>query len=68
MFSSGFAASLQIDPRIQIIGFNELQLGVQAYTAAKHPRSTAGGQQMEVDLASVGGKGSSNRKRKRKST
>ena len=68
MFSSGFAASLQVDPQIQIIGFDELRLGVQAYTAAKHPRTTAGGQEMAADLASVGGRRGSNRKRKRKSS
>ena len=30
VFSCGFASSLQVDPHIQIIGFDELQQGVQA--------------------------------------
>ncbi len=41
VFSCGFAASLQVDPRIQIIGFDELQQGVQAYTKTQ-PRTGVG--------------------------
>ena len=42
VFSCGFASSLQVDPRIQIIGFDELQQGVQVYTKAQYTRSSVG--------------------------